>query len=213
MNGKEVVTLHTEHSGMENLMRNRRKWNKMAAITIVSAIILAAAGCGNTETGAMTQESVENASAEAAQIEEALEMEESAAAETTLNVNTEEAAEVEVPPADISHVKIDYKTSEIYTKDDMDKAIDKILAEFGTWDGCVLYDISYTDDATCTDNLSYIQSLDTEKEYKECIVFVSNFHSPVVEYGAWEPDYDYENYQWYLGRTADGDWELLTWGY
>ena len=164
---------------------------------MVSALILAAVGCGNTQTGAASQEDVENAAQEASLIEEAIEEEESAAAD----------------PADISNVKIDYKTSEIYSKEDMDKAIEKIYEEFGGWDGCVMYDISYTDDATSTDNLSYIRSLDTEKDYTQCIVFVSNFHSPVVEYGAWEPDYDYNDYQWYLGRTEGGDWELLTWGY
>ena len=133
--------------------------------------------------------------------------------EDTAFENTEEASAVEIPPADISEVKIDYKTSEIYSKEDMDGAIEKILDEFGSWDGCVLYTISYTDDTTCTDNLSYVRELDSEKDYKQCIVFTSNFHSPVVEYGAWEPDYDYNNYQWILGRTEGGEWDLLTWGY
>ena len=196
---------------MEVTMSNKKLWNKLAAVTVVSAMILAAVGCGTTQTGAMTQEQVEDAALEASQIEAAIE--ESAAAEDTAFDNTEEASAVEIPPADISEVKIDYKTSEIYSKEDMDGAIEKILDEFGSWDGCVLYTISYTDDTTCTDNLSYVRELDSEKDYKQCIVFTSNFHSPVVEYGAWEPDYDYNNYQWILGRTEGGEWDLLTWGY
>lgn len=211
MKDTEVFVFHAEYPGKRVHMRNTRKWNKMAA-AVVSALILAVVGCGNTQTGAASQEDVENAAQEASLIEEAIEEEESAAAEDTSFENAEETA-VEIPPADISNVKIDYKTSEIYSKEDMDKAIEKIYEEFGGWDGCVMYDISYTDDATSTDNLSYIRSLDTEKDYTQCIVFVSNFHSPVVEYGAWEPDYDYNDYQWYLGRTEGGDWELLTWGY
>jgi hypothetical protein len=37
--------------------------------------------------------------------------------------------------------------------------------------------------------------------------------SPKEGGGAWEPDYDYENWEWYLGRVKGEDWELLTWGY
>ena len=61
--------------------------------------------------------------------------------------------------------------------------------------------------------LSYINTLAVDKEYDECIVFTSSFHSPVEGGGAWEPDYDYENWEWYLGRTEGGSWDLLTWGY
>ena len=115
--------------------------------------------------------------------------------------------------SNLSDVTIDYKTSELYTKEDMDSAIEEIEKEFSTWEGCVLYSISYTDDTKCTDNLSYINTLAVDKEYDECIVFTSNFHSPVEGGGAWEPDYDYENWEWYLGRTEGGNWDLLTWGY
>ena len=114
---------------------------------------------------------------------------------------------------DLSNIKIDYKTSELYSKEDMDAAIKLIVEEFNTWEGCTLYDISYTDDQNCTDNLSHINELSDDKQYDECIIFVSNFHSPKEGGGAWEPDYDYENWEWYLGRVKGEDWELLTWGY
>ena len=42
-------------------MSNKKLWNKLAAVTVVSAMILAAAGCGTTQTGAMTQDQVEDA--------------------------------------------------------------------------------------------------------------------------------------------------------
>ena len=44
-------------------------------------------------------------------------------------------------------------------------------------------------------------------------LLLSDFHSPVEAYGAWEADMEYENYQWWLARAADGGWQLLTWGY
>ena len=108
---------------------------------------------------------------------------------------------------------MDYKTSDQYTEDDMNKAIDVILREFNTWEGCVMKELSYTDDQKCEDNLSYINSLAVDTKYDECIVFTSTFHSPVEGGDAWEPDYDYGNWEWYLGRTDGGDWDLLTWGY
>ena len=108
---------------------------------------------------------------------------------------------------------VDYKTSDLYTEDDMNKAIDVILREFNTWEGCVMKEIKYTDDQKCEDNLSYINSLAVDTKYDECIVFTSTFHSPVEGGDAWEPDYDYGNWEWYLGRTDGGDWDLLTWGY
>ena len=115
--------------------------------------------------------------------------------------------------ADLSNIKIDYKTSELYSKEDMDAAIKLILDEFNTWEGCTLYDISYTDDQNCTDNLSHINELSDDKQFDECIVFTSNFHSPKEGGGAWEPDYDYENWTWLLGRVKGEDWVLLDWGY
>ena len=115
--------------------------------------------------------------------------------------------------ADLSNIKIDYKTSELDSKEDMDAAIKLILDEFNTWEGCTLYDISYTDDQNCTDNLSHVNELSDDKQFDECIVFTSNFHSPKEGGGAWEPDYDYENWGWYLGRVKGEDWVLLDWGY
>ena len=31
--------------------------------------------------------------------------------------------------------------------------------------------------------------------------------------GAWEPDAEYNDWQWWLARSADGGWDLLTWGF
>lgn len=31
--------------------------------------------------------------------------------------------------------------------------------------------------------------------------------------GAWEPDQEYTDYQWWLARAEDGDWEIVSWGY
>lgn len=108
---------------------------------------------------------------------------------------------------------VDYKTSEIYSKEDMDAAIEQIMKEFNNWEGCEMHQINYTDDQKCKDNLSYVNELDTDKKFEECIVFTANFHSPKEGGGAWQADYEYEDYEWYLARVKGGEWELLTWGY
>ncbi len=146
------------------------------------------------------------------------EVKEENAAETTTEDPMEDAEvvidEKNLPgKADSSNVKIDYKTSEKYTKEDMDAAIEQILKEFNTWDGCVMHTIDYTDDQTCEDGVAYINDLGIDMVYDDCIVFNSSFHSPVKGGGAWEPDTEYEGWNWYLGRQAGGEWELLQWGY
>ena len=120
----------------------------------------------------------------------------------------------------IADCEVDYGTSEIYVETDMDSALDPILAEFSSWDGCVLKRLAYAgDEAVGAEELEYVNSLRAEgtEAFDQACVFVSDFHSPDAEKSkgtAWEPDTDYANWEWHLGRTgADGTWELLTWGY
>ena len=171
-------------------MKMTRIMKRYVTFLIAAAILIPAmAGCGsktdNTEKAAETTEVSESKKAEeAAAVPEA---------------NEEEKTEVTEQETD--------------SEDDMNKAIEVILREFNSWEGCVMKELSYTDDQKCEDNLSYINSLAVDTKYDECIVFTSTFHSPVEGGDAWEPDYDYGNWEWYLGRTDGGDWDLLTWGY
>lgn len=114
--------------------------------------------------------------------------------------------------------EVDYGTSKVYTKADIDAAVEAVMAEFGSWKGCTMKKIAYTDDDTCASNLKDANSLreDGTPEFDQAMVLTSDFHSPSVadaEGTAWEPDTDYNGYTWTLGRTANGAWELLTWGY
>ena len=108
--------------------------------TVLVASVAVAAGCGNKAEN--TEE----------------------ATETTEDVTKNQAEKAE-SDADLSNIKIDYKTSELYSKEDMNEAIKLIVEEFNTWEGCTLYDISYTDDEKCEDNLSYMNYLAVEKKY------------------------------------------------
>ena len=188
---------------------------KRSAVCLAAAVtgILLITGCGGKAEN--TADSVQTSKKEESQTDDTQKEDTEQITGTEETQTTENPGETSEKTIDsnLSDVTIDYKTSELYTKEDMDSAIEEIEKEFSTWEGCVLYSISYTDDTKCTDNLSYINTLAVDKEYDECIVFTSNFHSPVEGGGAWEPDYDYENWEWYLGRTEGGNWDLLTWGY
>lgn len=193
-------------------MKMTKIMKKYAAYLLALAILVPAmTACGsktdNTEKPAETTEVSESKEeTEATEVPEAEKVAETGATEKEIQQETGETG------ASYDFV-VDYKTSDLYTEDDMNKAIEVILREFNSWEGCVMKELSYTDDQKCEDNLSYINSLAVDTKYDECIVFTSTFHSPVEGGDAWEPDYDYGNWEWYLGRTDGGDWDLLTWGY
>jgi len=120
----------------------------------------------------------------------------------------------ETPVSEESGITIDYGESEIYSKDDMDKAIAEIREEFDTWEGCELHSITYAGDECVTEeNISWMNELHDGANFDECIEFISSFHSPKESYGAWETDTEYEGWGWWLARSGGGDWELLSWGY
>ena len=118
-----------------------------------------------------------------------------------------------------STVKIDYGNSSIYTKKDMNDAIEIIEKEFSSWEGCELHSISYSSDDVCTDEKNIAWMNDFEKanendpDFTQCIMFDSSFHSPKKDAGAWEPDEEYTGWSWWLARSEGGKWQLMTWGY
>ena len=112
----------------------------------------------------------------------------------------------------------DYGTSEIYTKEDMDSALEMVQQEFTSWKGCEMHAIRYAgDECNSEENIKWMNELKEGQNYTQCIEFITDFHSPVedeeVKDTAWEKDKEYTDYQWWLARTDGGDWELLTWGY
>ncbi len=104
--------------------------------------------------------------------------------------------------------------SELYTEDVLDAAAEQVLKEFGSWKDVEMQSFRYAGDEWCTeDNLRYVNELNPEGKYTQVAVFLMDFHTSPDAQGAWEPDFDYTDYQWYLARSEEGEWELLTWGY
>ncbi len=111
-------------------------------------------------------------------------------------------------------VEIDYGTSEIFTPEELAEAAIQIKCTFAGWKGCELHSLRYVgDEADKEENLQWLNSLNEEAGYTHVAEFLTDFHSPVEAGGAWEPDQEYKDYQWWLGRTDDGGWEVVTSGY
>ena len=108
---------------------------------------------------------------------------------------------------------IDLGSSELYTEEQMEEAVYEIKSEFATWEGCELHSIRYAgDECNSEENIQWMNDLGDGQQYDQCIEFLADFHSPVEGSDAWEPDKEYTDYQFWLGRTEDG-WDLLTFGY
>ena len=111
-------------------------------------------------------------------------------------------------------IAVDYGSSDLYTKEDMDAAVRLIKAKFAEFDRCELHSIRYADDSCSSEeNIAWMNDLGGNAQYTECIEFLTDFHTPNDAAGAWEPDHEYKDWQWWLARTENGEWELLTFGY
>ena len=118
-----------------------------------------------------------------------------------------------------TNVPIDYGESSIYSKKDMDKAINKLKWYYFIGyeiQGCELHNIRYSsDEENNNSNIAWANEVkNSNSSYSQCIMFYTDFHSPVKGAGgSWIVDSEYENYQWWFAKTDNGIWELISMGY
>ena len=111
-------------------------------------------------------------------------------------------------------VEIDYGKSELYTQEDLEEAVVQIKCDFASWKGCELHSLTYAgDEASTQENLDWLNSLNEGADYTQAVEFLGSFHTPADDAGAWEPDKEYEDYQWWLARSEDSGWEIVSTGY
>ena len=117
-------------------------------------------------------------------------------------------------------VSIDYGTSDLYSQEELEEAALQIKCKFASFEGCELHTLRYAgDEAVDEETLAWLNSLSEGEDtaYTQAAEFLSSFHTPAQaasqEQSAWEPDQEYEDYQWWLARTQDGGWEVVSWGY
>lgn len=104
--------------------------------------------------------------------------------------------------------------SDIYSEENLQSAADVIINVIGGWLSVEqVYDITYCGDELSADNLDYCKML-RDKNYTQCVVFKSDFlTSDSAENEGFNSNSRYDDWMWYLAKTDDGEWELLTWGY
>ena len=104
--------------------------------------------------------------------------------------------------------------SALYTHAELLDAAAQVCREFDAWEGCELHSLRYAGDELSTEeNLKWMNELNEDGSYTQVAAFLMDFHSPVKGGGAWEADKEYTDYQFWLARSEDGAWELLSWGY
>ncbi len=109
---------------------------------------------------------------------------------------------------------VDYGTSSLYTEEELKEAAVQVKCQFAAFAGCELHSLRYAGDECSTeDNIRWMNQLEEGADFTQVAEFLSDFHSPMEASGAWDPDKEYEDWQWWLARSEDGGWQLLTWGY
>lgn len=112
-------------------------------------------------------------------------------------------------------VTIDYGTSEKYTEDELKDAVIQIKCKFAFWGDVDLKSIKYAGDEAVTDeNLAWMNELDPDANYTQVVEFLMDFHTPEnVGELTLNADFDYTDFQWWLARTSDGGWDVVSFGY
>ncbi len=108
-------------------------------------------------------------------------------------------------------VNFDYGDSELYTLHERKEAARIVKNKINSFEGCKLYSIHYEGDEASLKELER-QSRYHDGTYTDVIVFQSFFRSPIMGGGAWNANTMY-SWSWILGRSGNGNWELIGWGY
>ncbi len=110
--------------------------------------------------------------------------------------------------------EIDLSGSDLYTEQELTDAMLAIKCKFAAWGVCELHAIRYAgDEANSAENLEWLNTLNEGADYTQVAEFLMDFHTAPDAGGAWEQDLEYTDWQWWLARTQDGGWEIVTNGY
>ncbi len=107
-------------------------------------------------------------------------------------------------------VSVTYSESDIFTEEDLKKAVECVKKDFQSLQGCKLYSLAYNGDVRSLRETEY--QLKHEPQYDEYIVIDSVFLSPLSGGGAWSRASIY-TWLWILGRNTGGEWIVIDRGY
>lgn len=98
--------------------------------------------------------------------------------------------------------------SDIYSKRDIEKAMNKVYSQFALFEGCALLELEYDEEYSKERMCDWAENYGAD----EAIVLLSKFYV-FGENGSLEPGKTYTKWNWILVRNKGGFWELKTWGY
>ena len=81
--------------------------------------------------------------------------------------------------------------------------------KFNTWPGFVMH---YIEDVYVGTNTSYCEMLSNGVEFDMCIILKSSFTTGENAWSGFSENVTYEDFNWYLARTKDGEWQLVEYG-
>ena len=103
-------------------------------------------------------------------------------------------------------VTIDYGNSTVFTQEELEEAVIQIKCKFASFEGYELHSIRYAgDDASNEDNLKMINETNPDAGYVQVAEFLMDCYNA-------DEDTDNTGYPWWLGRTEDDTWEIVSWG-
>lgn len=111
----------------------------------------------------------------------------------------------------VSNAKTHTVESKIYSRQDIDAAIDVIKKEFRrNWKGCTLTEIYYAGDDRSQDYQEWAERNNAD----EVLVLLSSFRVDASGGdGSLNPNSTYNNWMWILVRTNGGQWHHVDHGY
>ena len=129
------------------------------------------------------------------------------ASKPTENV-TEAATTAEAKTDDIDYMVLVNKTHKL--PDDWEEKLETVHMTNSVGDDVETEKKAY--DAYL--KLKAIQEQNPDSKYTQIVEFLMDFHTPEnTGDTTFEPDRDYTDYQWWLARTADSGWGIVSFGY
>lgn len=108
----------------------------------------------------------------------------------------------------VSDVKITTQPSQLYTENEIEKAMDTVIRDFrSNYDKCTLLELTYDEQW----NLDHADSEASQRDADRAIIIRGSFRTGNTN-NAFNPNFTYTNYSWIL--TSDGmGWHLEDRGY
>lgn len=127
-----------------------------------------------------------------------------------------ENAEAEQEPyfgetGNIDNLKVTLGNSDLYTKEELQSAVDYILGKFQVdFTDCVMTELNYDEAFSVSQSKVWADQYNAD----EAIVFTCTFNTTEnYQELVMEPGQVCEGYNWILTRNEGEDWTLQTWGY